>query len=81
MEFIARSRGRLRKAGYMPKKGRYDNGAMNFWIPAFGLVAKVEIASSLLLAMTESAFMCHCERSEAISNAEYRVWQQAPSQE
>ena len=30
-----------------------------------------------LLAMTEYALLCHCERSEAISNVGYEVWQWA----
>jgi hypothetical protein len=33
-----------------------------------------------LLAMTESAFLCHCERSEAISYAKCQVWQQVRRQ-
>lgn len=34
-----------------------------------------------LLAVTKSAFLRHCERSEAIPIAEYRVWQQARRRE
>ena len=34
-----------------------------------------------LLAMTEDALLRHCERSEAISNAEYQAWQQTRKQE
>jgi hypothetical protein len=48
------------------------------WIPAFGLVAKVEIASSAwksgLLAMTQGLIRCHCEAAEGgRGNLNYRT--------
>ena len=48
--------------------------------PWKGLLTKSRLLrrpdESGLLAMTESAFLCHCEQSEAISNGECQVWQQ-----